>query len=121
MEVKINKEIADYTEAVYFGLSLRQFIFAALSCGTAVGVYFLLRNHVDGGIATVLCTVAAAPFAALGFFKWHGLPAEKVAIAWLKSEILMPKELKYKATSIYDETTIAEERSKNNVWKRKKK
>ena len=40
MEVKINKEIRDYTEAIFFGLSLRQFIFSALACGIAVGLYF---------------------------------------------------------------------------------
>ena len=27
MEVKINKEIRDYTESMFFGLSLRQFVF----------------------------------------------------------------------------------------------
>lgn len=32
---KINKEIRDYTESVYFGLSLRQFIFSILACGVA--------------------------------------------------------------------------------------
>jgi len=40
LEVKINKEIRDYTEAIFFGLSLRQFIFSALACGIAVGLYF---------------------------------------------------------------------------------
>ena len=40
MEVKINKEIRDYTEAIFFGLSLRQFIFSGLACGIAVGLYF---------------------------------------------------------------------------------
>ena len=30
MEIKINREIREYTEAMYFGLSLRQFICAAL-------------------------------------------------------------------------------------------
>ena len=42
MEVKINKEIRDYTEAIFFGLSLRQFIFSGLACGIAVGLYFLM-------------------------------------------------------------------------------
>ena len=28
MEIKINREIREYTEAMYFGLSLRQFICA---------------------------------------------------------------------------------------------
>ncbi len=31
MEVKINREIREYTEAVFFGLSLRQIIFSAKS------------------------------------------------------------------------------------------
>lgn len=30
MEVKINREIRNYTEAVFFGLSLRQIIFLRL-------------------------------------------------------------------------------------------
>ena len=36
MEVKINREIRNYTEAVFFGLSLRQIIFSA--CALAVAV-----------------------------------------------------------------------------------
>ncbi len=31
MEVKINREIRDYTESLFFGLSLRQFIFSVLA------------------------------------------------------------------------------------------
>ena len=42
MEVKINREIRDYSEAVYFGLNLRQIVFSVLACGIAVGLYFLL-------------------------------------------------------------------------------
>ena len=45
LEVKINKEIRNYTESMFFGLSLRQFIFSVLACGVAVGLYFLLRPH----------------------------------------------------------------------------
>ena len=43
MEVKINREIRDYSEAVYFGLNLRLFVFSILACGVAVGLYFLLK------------------------------------------------------------------------------
>lgn len=42
MEVKINKEIRNYTEYMFFGLSFRQLIFSVLACGVAVGLYFLL-------------------------------------------------------------------------------
>ena len=46
MEVKINREIRNYTEAMFFGLSLRQFIFSICACGVAVGIYFLLKPYV---------------------------------------------------------------------------
>ena len=45
MEVKINREIRNYTESVFFGLSLRQFIFAILAVAVAVGLYFLLKPY----------------------------------------------------------------------------
>lgn len=40
MEVKINREIRNYTESMFFGLSMRQFVFSILACGVAVGLYF---------------------------------------------------------------------------------
>mgnify|MGYP001109861513 CR=1 FL=1 len=47
MEVKINREIRNYTEAMFFGLSMRQFIFSACACVVAVGLYFLLKSYVS--------------------------------------------------------------------------
>ena len=37
MEIKINREIRDYKENIFFGLSLRQLIFSLLACGVAWG------------------------------------------------------------------------------------
>ena len=45
LEVKINKEIRNYAESMFFGLSMRQFIFSVLACGVAVGLYFLLQSE----------------------------------------------------------------------------
>lgn len=45
MEVKINREIRNYTESMFFGLSMRQFVFSILACGVAVGLYFILRPY----------------------------------------------------------------------------
>ena len=33
MEVKINREIRNYTESMFFGLTLRQFCLGVLGCG----------------------------------------------------------------------------------------
>ena len=79
MEVKINREIRNYTEAMFFGLSMRQFIFSWM------------------------CILGAAPFAALGFIKYNGMTAEKFVWAWFKSEFLMPKKLTFRSTNTYYE------------------
>lgn len=49
MEVRINKEVRNYQESLFFGLSLRQFLFALLAVAVAVGVYFGLRPVLGNG------------------------------------------------------------------------
>ena len=102
-EVKINREIRNYTESMFFGLSLRQFIFSVLACGVAVGLYFLLRPYVGTETVSWVCILGAAPFAALGFVKYNGMTAEKAIYAWIKSEFLMPKKLVFHSTNVYYE------------------
>lgn len=103
MEVKINREIRNYTEAMFFGLSLRQFIFSVCACVVAVGLYFLLKPYVGTETVSWMCILGAAPFAALGFIKYNGMTAEKFIYAWIKSEFLMPKKLVFRSTNTYYE------------------
>ena len=103
MEVKINREIRNYTESMFFGLSLRQFIFSVLACGVAVGLYFLLKPHLGTETVSWVCILGAAPFAALGFVKYNGMTAEKFLWAFIKSEFLMPKKLVFHSTNTYYE------------------
>ena len=101
MEVKINREIRDYTEAMFFGLSLRQFFFSVMACGVAVAVYFLLKPALGLETVSWVCIIAAVPFAAIGFLKYNGMTAEKFLMAWIRSEILMPKRLMFGNTNMY--------------------
>ena len=103
MEVKINKEIRNYTESMFFGLSLRQCVFAILACAVAVGIFFGLRDHLGVETVSWICVLGAAPFAAMGFVTYHGQTCEQFAWTWLKSEFLMPKRLTFHATNIYYE------------------
>ena len=59
IEVRINKEVRDYQESLFFGLSLRQFLFALLAALVAVGVYFGLRNVVGTGEIGWMCILTA--------------------------------------------------------------
>lgn len=101
MEVKINKEIRNYTESMFFGLSLRQFIFSVLACGVAVVLYFLFRDHVGMETVSWMCILGAVPFAAIGFIKYNGMTAEQFAWAWIKSQILTPKKLTFVPRNMY--------------------
>ena len=118
MEVKINKEIRNYTESMFFGLSLRQCIFSVLALGIAVGIFFGLRDRLGMETVSWVCILGAAPFAAMGFVTYHGMTAEQFAGAWIKSEILMPKHLTFRPANIYYEAIFenkeAIKRAKNS-------
>jgi hypothetical protein len=103
MEIKINREIREYTESMFFGLSLRQFIFSLAAIAVAVGVFFGLKPHLGTETVSWVCVLAAAPFAAMGFIRYNGMTAERFIWAWLKSEFIMPKKLMFRATNLYYE------------------
>ena len=77
MEIKINREIRDYHESMFMGLSLRQTLCSLLAVGAAVGLYFWLNPILGTEAVSWACMLGAAPFAALGFLSYHGMPAEK--------------------------------------------
>ena len=78
-----------------------------LAVGVAVGIYFALQPYVGTEEIGWMCILGAAPFAACGFFTYHGMTAEQVLWAWFKSEILCPKRLVFKSDSYYYEGSCA--------------
>ena len=93
MEIKINREIREYSESIFFGLNLRQSIFSGIAVIVAVFLYFFLKPYLNTETISWVCILGAAPFAALGFFKYHGMTAEQFLWAWFRSEVLEPKKL----------------------------
>ena len=87
MEVKMNKEIRDYQESMFWGLSFRQCLFSVLAILAALGIYFVTRKYAGEQVTGWLCVLGAAPFAACGFFRYHGMTAEQFAWAVIKSEL----------------------------------
>ena len=103
LEVKINREIRNYTESMFFGLSLRQFVFSVLAVGIALALYFLLKPAVGMETVSWMCILGAAPFAAMGFISYHGMTAEVFLWTWLRSELLEPKEIRFESVNLYYE------------------
>ena len=69
--MKINREIRDYQESIFFGLNLRQLVFSILAIGVAVGIYFGLNNILGTETVSWMCVLGAAPFAAMGFIRYN--------------------------------------------------
>ena len=79
MEIRINKEIKEYHESLFFGLSFRQFLCGGLAVGAAVGIYFGLGQILGRETTSWLCILCAAPIAAAGFFKFNGMKLEELS------------------------------------------
>lgn len=111
MEVKINREIRDYTESMFFGLSMRQLFFSIAAIGIAVLLYFFLKPLVGMETTSWACILGAAPFAAMGFVKYHGMTAEQFVWAWLRDQLIEPRELTVKPSNLY--MTVLDDVEKN--------
>lgn len=120
MEIRINKEIKDYHESLFFGLSTRQFICSVAAVGAAVGIYFGLKSYIDKETVSWLCIVAAAPIAVTGFFKYNGMNFEEFVGAWFRSEFLAAGVRKFESTNYLYEMIKEELESGNAKSVRKK-
>lgn len=103
MEIKLHAEIRNYSESVFFGLSMRQFFCSVLAVIASVIVYFSVNPVLESTLTGLLCIAAASPFAAVGFLKINGMSADKYALAMLRYA-RSPKKLPYRSTNaLYDE------------------
>jgi len=103
VEVKINKEILDYTESIFLGLSLRQCFFSFLGCFSAIMIYFICINKLGTEITSWCCMIGALPFAALGFIKFQGMNTEQILVNAIRSYNLIRQKLVFKPKNLYYE------------------
>ena len=89
----------------------QEIIDAVESCGFFESIPLWAVTLIGGLFITVLsfimimtvwvCILGAAPFAMLGFITYHGMTAEQFIWAWLRSEMLEPKEIKFEDGNYY--------------------
>ena len=121
MERKINKEIREYREAMFWGLTLRQFLFSVLGLGISVGIYFLLRAKLGMEAVSWACIFGMLPCAMLGFVTYNKMPAEKFLWAVIKTELLTPKQLMFKPKNICYALFVCAEQAGHKESKGEKK
>lgn len=114
MEVKINKEIRNYSENIFFGLSLRQFIFSIFTCTCALILFFIFKPILGIEITSWICIFGAAPFGVMGFVKYNGMTGEQFIAAYIKSKFLTKRELVFEPTNFYYELINIREKENTN-------
>ena len=128
MEIRINKEIKDYHESLFMGLSMRQFICSLGAVGAAVGIYFGLSRVLDKETVSWLCIVCATPLAAAGFFKYNGMNFEQFIVAFVYSEFLCAGVRTYKSENyiyeaykeVLNDVSVRKEKTKKGKKKNSK-
>ena len=88
---------------MFFGLSLRQFMSAALAVGSAVGAYFLLNERLGTEVTSWVCMACAMPCALIGFIRFQGQTFERFVKTWAESEMLFPSVLVCRCENAYYE------------------
>ncbi len=119
MEIKINREVKNYKESIFFGMSLRQFICVIISCGLAVLAYFSFKEKLGLEITSWICIVSAFPFILVGFIKYNGMNFEDVIVAFIYSKFLIPAKLQFESNNMY--LLLTEEYKNNEIRKELKR
>lgn len=101
MEIKVPKEVRQYHESIFFGLSLRQFGCSLAAVGAAVGMYFGCVDTLGTEATGWVCIFGAAPLALAGFFTYNGMPLEKFLWAVFKSQVLRARPRVFRAKNYW--------------------
>ena len=121
MECPVNKEIRNYREGVFMGLSMRQTICVFTALVVAGASNFGLRPFVGKEVASVLCILLAALPAAIGFMSYHGLNFEQFARAWLRTMFRHNGWYVYRAVCLYDTLHCAAIKVRQRATKTRRK
>lgn len=75
MQIPVNKNLDEYKDDFYKGLTLKQTVLSVLTVVVGTGMFLLLHSICGIGqtAALYLAVLAALPFAASGFLKVHGM------------------------------------------------
>lgn len=100
MEIKINKEIREFTEKIFWGLSLKQLIWAVVAGGVSIATWRLVPAHHNVEIKSIICIITSSPFIAFGFFRFNNMDFGSLMRAVLKF-LVTSRPLPYMPSNLY--------------------
>lgn len=82
IEIRIPKEIKNYREKLFFGLTLRQCICAGTALLICVPLYIWGSKFFSQEVISWLVVIIAAPLMLAGFFRYNDMTFEKFTVEW---------------------------------------
>ena len=82
IEIRVPKEIKNYREKFFFGLTVRQCVCAAAALLICVPLYIFGGKFLPEELLSWLVMIIAAPLMLVGFFRYNDMTFEKFAVEW---------------------------------------
>lgn len=80
IEIRIPKEIKNYREKLFFGLTLRQCICASASLAVCVPIYIFGNRFLPQEAVSWVVILIAVPLMLTGFFRYNDMAFEQFAL-----------------------------------------
>lgn len=100
IEIRIPKEIKNYREKLFFGLTLRQCICAGVALLICVPLYIFGNRFLPQEMVSWLVILIAAPLMLAGFFRYNDMMFEQFAVEFFFHNFTLQKRV-YSYEPIY--------------------
>ena len=93
IEIRIPKEIKNYREKLFFGLTLRQCICAGAALLICVPLYIFGNRFLTQEAVSWAVVIIAAPLMMAGFFRYNDMNFEQFAVEFLAQQFQPQKRI----------------------------
>lgn len=126
IERPIPKDIKEYEPKFIGPLTLRNTVCIGLGALVSIPIGIMLSKVFVNEIAILVAGIICVPFIACGFKKIYGIPFEKFALMYIRTQLLVPKNRKYEVHNYYktfleSENIKMDKKAMKKYQKRKKK
>ncbi len=116
MEIKTNKDVTEYEENVFIGMTIRQTLLGFAGVAVIAGAYFMTYNHMNSNLASWVAISFGLPCFLFGFAKPHKMKLEKFLAVWFRCNFLEHRRLTFKSENKFYQVCFIEQK---NIKERK--
>jgi FtsH-binding integral membrane protein len=113
MQIKTNKDVTEYEENVFIGMTMRQTLLGFAGVAIITAAYFTTYNRMNSNLASWVAIGLGLPCFLFGFAKPHKMKLEKFLAIWFVCNFLEHRRLPFKEENKYFKACFVEEKQPN--------